>query len=222
MQRILLLITGLFLLSAVQGQQAKGLTLSGIITDAQTGAPLEGANVCVADARICAYTDEKGRYEFKIIPSGHHIVEVSFTGFTTAVIHIDVLENSTRDIALSTAIREQEGIIITGVAQATNVRNSPIPVSIMRKADMLQTPATNIIDMLSRQPGVSQIATGPAISKPVIRGLGFNRVVVINDGIRQEGQQWGEEHGVEIDELSVSRVEILKGPASLMYGSDAL
>ena len=79
-----------------------------------------------------------------------------------------------------------------------------------------------LIDAISRQPGVSQVSTGPAVSKPVIRGLGYNRVVVINDGVRQEGQQWGDEHGIEIDEASVVRAEILKGPASIMYGSDAL
>ena len=222
MQRVMLLLAGLFVLLNVQGQQTKGLTLSGTITDAQTGTPLAGAYVSVADARISTIANEQGRYDFKNIPSGHHIIEVAYSGFTTAVIHIDVLENSVKDIALSAAVREQEGITITGVAQATSIRNSPVPVSIMRKSDMLQTPATNIIDMLTRQPGVSQISTGPAVSKPVIRGLGFNRVVVINDGIRQEGQQWGEEHGVEIDELSVTRAEILKGPASLIYGSDAL
>lgn len=65
-------------------------------------------------------------------------------------------------------------------------------------------------------------SSGQAVSKPIIRGLGYNRVVIVNDGVRQEGQQWGDEHGVEIDELSVSKVEVLKGPASLMYGSDAL
>lgn len=69
---------------------------------------------------------------------------------------------------------------------------------------------------------MSQITTGPAISKPIIRGLGYNRVVVMNDGIRQEGQQWGDEHGIEIDEYNVSRIEVLKVPASLIYGSDAL
>jgi iron complex outermembrane receptor protein len=150
------------------------------------------------------------------------LLKISYSGFTTTVQHIDVNTNSTINFTLTAAVREQQGITITGVAQATNTRNSPVPVSIMRKSDMLHTPATNIIDLLSRQPGVSQISTGPAVSKPVIRGLSFNRVVVINDGVRQEGQQWGEEHGVEIDELSVARAEILKGPASLMYGSDAL
>ena len=79
-----------------------------------------------------------------------------------------------------------------------------------------------MIDALSAQPGVSQITTGGGISKPVIRGLGFNRVVVVNDGVRQEGNQWGNEHGIEVDPQSVSSVEVIKGPASLMYGSDAM
>ncbi|RYY00082.1 MAG: DUF2012 domain-containing protein, partial [Gammaproteobacteria bacterium] len=204
MQRVLLMTAGLFCFMAVYSQQQNTLTLTGKVTDAQT------------------MTNAQGEYNFKNIPAGHHILEISFSGFTTAVLHIDVNESGTKDFALAPAVREQQGITITGVAQATNVRNSPVPVSIMRKADMLQTPATNIIDLLSRQPGVSQISTGPAVSKPVIRGLSFNRVVVINDGVRQEGQQWGEEHGIEIDELSVARAEVLKGPASLIYGSDAL
>ena len=81
---------------------------------------------------------------------------------------------------------------------------------------------TNLVDLIAHEPGVAQVSTGPAIAKPVIRGLGFNRVVVLNDGIRQEGQQWGDEHGLEVDEYSVKKVEVLKGPSSVMYGSDAL
>jgi len=69
---------------------------------------------------------------------------------------------------------------------------------------------------------VTQLTTGPAISKPIIRGLGYNRVVVLNDGVKQEGQQWGDEHGIEIDEYNVTRTEVLKVPASIIYGSEAL
>ena len=87
---------------------------------------------------------------------------------------------------------------------------------------MLRNSATNIIDAISNVPGVSQITVGPIISKPVIRGLGYNRVVTVNDGVRQEGQQWFDEFGIEIDEYTVDKVEILKGPASLSYGSDAM
>jgi iron complex outermembrane receptor protein len=113
-------------------------------------------------------------------------------------------------------------VTITAVGNATSARKAPIPITRVNRSELLATPATNIIDAISKQPGVSQVTSGPAISKPVIRGLGYNRLVVINDGVRQEGQQWGDEHGIEIDENSVSRLEIVKGPASLIYGSDAM
>ena len=84
------------------------------------------------------------------------------------------------------------------------------------------TASTNVIDAVAKQPGMAQVTTGGGISKPIIRGLGYNRIVVMNEGVRQEGQQWGDEHGVEVDGNGVGSVEILKGPASLMYGSDAM
>src|SRR4029079_9164391 len=136
--------------------------------------------------------------------------------------HMDLGMNEERIFVLFPTMLENEGITVTAVANATSIRKAPIPITRINKNELLITPSTNIIDALSRQPGVSQLATGPAISKPVIRGLGYNRLVTINDGVRQEGQQWGDEHGIEIDENSVSRVEIVKGPASLIYGSDAL
>lgn len=113
-------------------------------------------------------------------------------------------------------------VVVTGLTGTQRLREQPAPVSIVSHRQLESLPSTNIIDAISRQPGVSQLTTGSGISKPIIRGLGYNRVVVVNDGIRQEGQQWGDEHGVEIDAASVHSAEILKGPASLMYGSDAL
>ena len=113
-------------------------------------------------------------------------------------------------------------VVVTGLTGSQKLKQSPAPVSIISPRQLEMQPSTNIIDAIAHQPGVSQITTGGGISKPVIRGLGYNRVVVVNDGIRQEGQQWGDEHGIEIDAASVHSVEILKGPASLMYGSDAM
>ena len=113
-------------------------------------------------------------------------------------------------------------MVITGVSNATSMRKTPVSITTVRRAEFLQSSVHNIIDILAKKPGVSQCFDGPGISKPVIRGLGYNRVLVINEGVRQEGQQWGDEHGIEIDELSINRVEIYKGPASLIYGSDAM
>ena len=113
-------------------------------------------------------------------------------------------------------------VVIQGVVGNTKVRHSPLPVSVINARTLRHTSSNNIVDAVSKQPGVSQVTTGSGISKPVIRGLGYNRVLVVKDGIRQEGQQWGDEHGIEIDAHDVGSVEIIKGPASLMYGSDAL
>ena len=113
-------------------------------------------------------------------------------------------------------------LIVTGVTGDTKLKHATAPVSIVTPQILHSTASTNIIDAIAKQPGVSQITTGSGISKPIIRGLGYNRVVVMSEGVRQEGQQWGDEHGVEVDGNSVNSVEILKGPASLMYGSDAM
>ena len=113
-------------------------------------------------------------------------------------------------------------VTVTGVTGDTKLKYATTPVSIVTPQILRATAATNIIDAIARQPGVNQLTTGGSISKPIIRGLGYNRVVVMSDGVRQEGQQWGDEHGIEVDGSSVYSVEILKGPASLMYGSDAM
>ena len=113
-------------------------------------------------------------------------------------------------------------LVVTGLTGDVHLNEVPAPISVVQPVDLQARASTNIISAIAREPGVAQITTGGAISKPVIRGLGYNRVVVVNDGIRQEGQQWGDEHGIEIDGAGVHSVEILKGPASLMYGSDAM
>ena len=102
-------------------------------------------------------------------------------------------------------------VVVTGLTGSQKLKQSPAPVSFVSAKQLEMQPSTNIIDAIAHQPGVSQITTGSGISKPVIRGLGYNRVVVVNDGIRQEGQQWGDEHGIEIDPASVC----------LLYTSDA-
>lgn len=219
MKKLLLIIVAqfIFLLSFGQGNQ-----VTGRITDAITNAPLAGATVILVDFKLTVIADSTGIYTFNKIPSGHSVIEVSYIGYASIVEHLDITGNIHKDYSLIPSVVENETVTVTAVASATSIRKAPIIVSRINRNELLATPSTNLIDALTRQPGISQITTGPAISKPIIRGLGYNRLVVINDGIRQEGQQWGDEHGMEIDENSVNRVEIVKGPASLIYGSDAI
>lgn len=113
-------------------------------------------------------------------------------------------------------------VVVTGLTGESKLGETPSPMTVLDATALRGKASSNIIDALASEPGVSQVTTGGGISKPVIRGLGYNRVVVISDGLRQEGQQWGDEHGIEVDANDVHSVEIIKGPASLMYGSDAL
>lgn len=218
--RIIILLTGVLFSNHIYAQVKPSLT--GKITDVKTGEGLGGASVYLADDKIGTIADVLGNYILKNIPPGHHIIEISHTGFSTLVEHIEIHGNMEKNFSLSSIIVENQGVIVTGVSGATNIRKAPVPVNTLRRQALLQTVSTNIVDALGQVPGVSQVSTGPGISKPFIRGLGYNRVVTISDGVRQEGQQWGDEHGMEIDELSIARAEVWKGPASLMYGSDAL
>ncbi len=222
MKKHLLIAVSILITLSSQAQIKPRITLTGKVTDGVSGEVLTGASVLLADSKIGTTTDTAGVYVFENIPAGHTIIEISFAGYKTIVAHLDITDDTNKNFQLTSAIIENEGVTVTGVAGATSIRKAPVPITKVSKGDLLSTASTNIIDALTRQPGVSQLSTGPAISKPVIRGLGYNRLVVINDGVRQEGQQWGDEHGIEIDENSVSRVEILKGPASLIYGSDAI
>lgn len=197
--------------------------LSGTITDAKTGEALPSATIYVHDLKKATISDERGHYRIPHLAKGRYLVEVSYSGHASVIENVYVNGDTQKDFALKETVVENEEVTVTGVSSATRTRLSPQPVDVVRKDELLKINATNAIDALSKTvPGISALSTGPAIAKPFIRGLGYNRVITINDGLRQEGQQWGDEHGIEIDDYSIQRVEVLKGPASLMYGSDAL
>lgn len=197
-------------------------SFSGIVTDAATGKPLSGVTVFISDTRSGASTNINGEYFIGNVPEGSHLVEFSHIGYNTVAEQVTIKGETKKDVALLSTAAENNAVIVTGVSRASQLKKVPFQVSVMRKDELQQTVSTNIIDAITRKAGVSAIGTGPAISKPVIRGLGYNRVLTMNDGVRQEGQQWGDEHGIEIDQESVNKIEIFKGPASLVYGSDAM
>lgn len=196
-------------------------TLTGKVNNAGGGS-LAGASIFIYDVRRGASSDAEGNYKTPPLPSGRYVVEVSYSGYGTVVETIAISGTTEHNFTLAPSVTEQEGVTVTGVSTATSLRRSPQPVVVLKRSQLVGISSTNIIGALTHIPGVNAVTTGPAISKPFIRGLGYNRVLTINDGVRQEGQQWGDEHGIEIDDYSAQRVEVLKGPSSLIYGSDAL
>ncbi|MEO5570024.1 MAG: TonB-dependent receptor [Bacteroidia bacterium] len=197
-------------------------TLTGKITDKKTGEPIPGVAIYIPDLKTGASSNADGNYKIENLPQTKILVQVSFIGFKIIAENIDLSTTTQKDFSLEESVAELNEVVVTGLSQAGEKNRTPTPITTISSIQLKQVSSTNIIDALATQPGISQVTTGSGISKPVIRGLGYNRVVVVNDGIRQEGQQWGDEHGIEIDEFSVNKVEILKGPASLSYGSDAM
>lgn len=219
--KYLLVLLGIFLYTLPVC--AEMTEIRGRITDARTKEPLPGAVISIHDLRLTALADRNGDYILKNVPDrGRFLVEVRFIGYRTVTETIDFSVGGNFDFALQPSVLEAREVVITGSAFSSDDRKNSTSVTAMGKADLLARPANNIIDAISRMPGVSQITTGAAVSKPVIRGLSYNRVVTVADGTKQEGQQWGDEHGLEVDQYDAERVEILRGAASLLYGSDAL
>jgi len=218
-------ITALLLFLTINIVQAKPLLdkvlMYGKVVDQLTGQVLEGASIYFPELKKGVATNNKGAYQISLTP-GKYLLEVSYIGYTLQTINVDVQNTLEKDFALNHNVVENTNVTVTSFLRATSSKRTPTPISILRKEDLFKGAATNFIDALSKTPGVTQLTTGPAISKPIIRGLGYNRVVVLNDGVKQEGQQWGDEHGIEIDEYNVSRTEVLKVPASIIYGSEAL
>jgi iron complex outermembrane recepter protein len=208
-------------LKAEKNEPLKG-SLSGRVTDKKTGEPLPGVNIYFPDLKTGTTTGTDGNYTIGNLPQTRVTVQLSYISYRTLLVTVDLSTVTSMNFEMEYAATELNEVVVTGLSKTTEQKRNPTPMTILPKLSLLQNSSTNIIDAIATQPGISQITTGSGISKPVIRGLGYNRVVVVKDGIRQEGQQWGDEHGVEIDESSVNRVEILKGPASLTYGSDAM
>jgi iron complex outermembrane receptor protein len=216
---VLLLLT----IYAIPGFAAETTVLKGKVIDSFTKQPMPGASVSIPDLRIVAITNSSGEFTFERAPTrGRFLVQVSYVGYKSYTQMIDFSNPPALEFVLHESVIEGKEIVITGSATSADHRRNSTSIATVSKAELLQHPSTNIIDAISRIPGVSQISTGPAISKPVIRGLSGNRVVTLSNGVKQQGQQWGDEHGVEIDQYSADRVEVLRGAASLMYGSDAL
>ncbi|MBX0292700.1 TonB-dependent receptor [Hymenobacter sp. HSC-4F20] len=196
--------------------------VTGRITDASSGEALPGATIVFPDLRQATATGPDGSFQFVNLPRGRFLMQVRFVGYTTVVRTVDTSAGQALDVALTPAETEIGQVVVTGVSASTEMRRSPVPTSVVDQTRLRQTAATNAVDAIAHTPGLNQITTGAAISKPVIRGLSSNRVITLNNGAKQEGQQWGDEHGIEIDEFSIDRAEIIKGPGSLLYGSDGL
>ena len=211
--------TFIFLVIQAAGQQTWSLT--GQVMD-ENGKPLPGASVVLSPENLGAVSGDGGNFKFQNIPEGKYTIETSYVGFQKYITEIELIRNRELNIRLIPRRQTLQEVVITdNYAEQRHLEES-LNVEVVNDQFLKQHLGGSLMKSLERLPGVSTIDIGSGQSKPVIRGLGFNRVVVIENGIKHEGQQWGADHGLEVDQFAFDRIEVIKGPASLMYGSDAI
>ena len=196
---------------------------SGLITDKTTRQPLDGVTVYFPALQKGSPTDTLGKFRVSDVPAGSHKIQVRYLGYKSLTRTIRLPDGgTTTNFVLEPEAGLLQEVVVTGLTTGSTVKDSPVPILTYNRIQWLQTSSTNLVDAVGKLPGMSQITTGVGLSKPVIRGLGFNRVITVHDGVRQEDNQWGEEHALQVDEYSIERYEIIKGSGSLLYGSDGL
>ena len=138
------------------------------------------------------------------------------------LLFVVVLSVHAQDTASIRTIELESVVVTSGSFKKSSNRTSALSIEVAEKEFLKEHFTGNLIQALEYLPGVRSMDIGSGFSKPMIRGMGFNRISVTENGIKQEGQQWGSDHGLEIDAFNIERVTVRKGPASLLYGSDAM
>lgn len=200
---------------------AQGLcttTFSGHVVD-NDGKPLIGATVVLMPGQLGTASDKDGYFHLAGLCAGAYTVTVHYLGYHTKRFEIMLRENVVQKISLDIAIETLKEVVVE--AEQTHVENAQ-NFSELSGKDLAATAGKTLGEALKEIPGVSTLQAGPGIFKPVIHGVHSLRILTLNHGIRQEGQQWGAEHAPEIDPFIASNIIVIKDASSLKYGADAL
>ncbi|MCH4552973.1 TonB-dependent receptor [Aestuariibaculum lutulentum] len=196
-------------------------SLKGLVVDNKTNESLAFTNIYLSDLEKGTITDENGQFSLENLPSGNYKLVVSILGYETKSLTVNIPNLQYIEIRLEYSAIEMEDIIISTPFHKLQSENV-MKVERASVENLNANGAVNLTEGISNIAGVESVTTGLSIGKPVIRGLSSNRVLVYTQGVRLENQQFGSEHGLGVSSNGVESVEVIKGPASLLYGSDAL
>lgn len=214
-------ITFWILLCISLGNARAQNTFSGIVTDSQ-GNPVPGATIVLNMHQYGTLANANGEFTFRNLGAGKYSLQVNQIGFDPFRDTILLNGNQQIKIALRPSVINLSEVVVRENYENARNRKEVLNIEVVRNSYIMQNNAGNLIKTIDKLPGVYSMDIGSGFSKPVIRGMGFNRVAVSENGIKQEGQQWGADHGLEVDLFNVDKMEIYKGPMSLRYGSDAI
>lgn len=197
-------------------------TLKGKVTEINSGGNLEGVNIYINEIQRGTVTNSDGEYLFQNLPSGNYHIQFSYVGYKPEIEVVEI-SNSVNvvDVNLSAAnINMGEVLILGNTIRAKE--KVPYKIETVSKSELKDNGMLSVANSLALLPGISELSNGAGISKPVIRGLTGYRVAPVINGLRVDNQQWQDEHDFGLNDVGAERIEIIEGPASLLYGSQAL
>ncbi len=219
MRFIIFAVAALF---SLQVSAFQDLTYKGKVIDKSSQNPIPGVTVFIPELNKGVITDLDGTFFVSGLPSRNITFQFSYIGFRT---EIKMLKPSDAGknilIEMDETSTNIEEVVVSG-AYIMSKESSPISIEKVSRESILKMPSPSLMTTLTKTPGVNEISMGPGISKPVIRGLSFSRVLSVYQGGRFENQQWGADHGLGLTETGIENVELIKGPASIIYGSGAM
>ncbi len=201
---------------------SQGIELNGTIIN-EKAKPLEDIVVTIKNTNRFFFTDSEGRFTIDSIPKGKHTLIVNLYSKDAVSIEL-VLDKDTilpNPIIVKEKIVELDEVVIVA-KQSIGIPIESLSTLEISASDIRNEVGGSLMQTLENNPGIKSVGIGSSNSKPLIRGLGFNQVAVVENGIKHEGQEWGADHGLEIDQYSIHQLEIIKGPSSFLYGSNAL
>jgi len=210
-----------FLPAIGMAQHTCSISFSGKVFDAESKAILPFANVYVQELNRGSVADRSGSFSIDSICAGNYTVVCSFVGYQSITYSATVQTNVTYDFSLRTEVTSLHEIEVVGKKEEEQALVSQSKTDI-KGEDLIKVRGATLGESLTSVPGVYTLQSGPSIFKPVIHGLHSNRILIFNNGVRQEGQQWGSEHAPEIDPFIATKLSVIKGASSIRYGSDAI
>ncbi|MDN3493703.1 TonB-dependent receptor [Winogradskyella bathintestinalis] len=215
MNRLLFIVCAIICTNIYAQNPIKGKVLE---QTTQTAIPY--ATIYLPELETGTVTNNNGEFSIEL-PKGTYKIVVSYIGFRTQSQNISVPTKDYLTIELSESAMEMEEVIVSTPFHKLQSENV-MKVEQKKIKDLKASGALTLAEGITNIAGVESVSTGNSIGKPVIRGLSSNRVLVYTQGVRLENQQYGDEHGLGINDAGIESVEVIKGPASLLYGSDAL
>ncbi len=178
--------------------------------------------VYISELNLIAITNDAGVYTFKKVPQQKFVMQFSALGYKLFISSVNFKDTLNEfNVNLHKSSYDLDEVVIYGVNNSDNEKTAN-NIAQLSANEMRESGALNLSDGIAKIPGISQLTTGAGISKPVIRGLFGNRIQTVLMGLRFDNQQWQDEHGLGLSDVGIDKVEIIKGPASLLYGSEAM